>query len=208
METWRDVPVLVVEYLPGGTLAQRLEAPWDALSVLELGAGLASGLTALHATGLAHRDIKPSNIAFAADGTPKLLDFGLTRRASAPSSGSSASGNTPAPAASSAAGTPLYLSPELLRGEDTPLAEQDLWALSVLLCEVLAGRHPLYLGDGDPMERLSRGEVLPREPRSSGHDEDVAALLARCLSPDRGQRPASAAVLLDDLKGLLAARAG
>ncbi len=80
LEDWRGTPVLVVEYLPGGTLASRLvSGPMAVPESLRLGASIADALGALHARGWLHRDIKPSNIGFGRGGGPKLLDFGLTR---------------------------------------------------------------------------------------------------------------------------------
>lgn len=79
-EAWRGTPVLVVELLEGGTLADRLtEGPLPPGEVVELGIALADVLDHLHRAGILHRDLKPSNIGLTADGQPKLLDFGLAR---------------------------------------------------------------------------------------------------------------------------------
>jgi hypothetical protein len=157
-ETWRDTPFLVVEYLEGGTLADRLlKGPLPVREALELCATLADVLARLHAHGILHRDLKPSNIGFAADGTPKLLDFGLARllddrmtvspreHRTAPSSDLGVH-----PVLSTAArvrsgshlvGTPLYMSPEAIAGE-RPDESFDLWSLGVVLYESLAGTPP------------------------------------------------------------------
>ena len=128
-ESWRGVPVLVVEYLGGGTLRQRLGSPWPAEAAVSLGIALAGGLEAMHLRGLLHRDVKPSNVAFTEEGAPKLLDFGLAEIA----------GDLDQAAPVIVAGTRQYLSPEALRGV-TPTVAQDLWALAVVFYEVLAGR--------------------------------------------------------------------
>jgi serine/threonine protein kinase len=115
LEVWRRTPVLVVEYLSGGTLADRLAH--DSLpqaEVLTLGIRLAEALTYMHERGLQHRDVKPSNIGLTADGMTKLLDFGLSADAG------------------TLAGTPAYLPPEALDGAP-PDTAVDLWGLSAVL---------------------------------------------------------------------------
>src|SRR5207253_8576282 len=78
VETWRGTPLLVVEYLDGGTLADRLKAgPLAIDGVRELGISLCGALHSMHRSGVLHRDIKPSNIGFTREGVPKQLDFGL-----------------------------------------------------------------------------------------------------------------------------------
>jgi hypothetical protein len=206
LETWREVPVLVVEYLSGGTLAERLGSPTDETAALLLSRAVGAGLAALHAGGIAHRDIKPSNIAFSADGTPKLLDFGLSRFATSWQGEWMESGSPAEPVASTAAGTPLYLPPEVVRGEEAPLVDQDLWALAIVLYELLAGDHPLRLVAGDPLERLARGELPAPGQQIPNGGADVAEFLARCLCPEPARRPRSVVEFLADLQPLLTAR--
>ena len=77
-EEWHDTPLLIVEYLEGGTLHEWLARSAMAVdNVLDLGIMLADVLDRVHGSGVLHRDIKPSNIGYTADGVPKLLDFGL-----------------------------------------------------------------------------------------------------------------------------------
>ena len=72
--------MLVMEFLDGGTLAEQLQRrPLTLQETIDLGAHIADALVVLHAAGILHRDIKPSNIGYTADGTPRLLDFGLAR---------------------------------------------------------------------------------------------------------------------------------
>ena len=137
-ESWRGVPVLVVEYLAGGTLRQRMSSPWSAEPAVTLGVALSGALGAMHRRGLLHRDVKPSNIAFTEDGTPKLLDFGLAEVAEEPVD------ITPVVVA----GTRRYLSPEALRGAP-PTVAQDLWALAVVLYEAVSGKPWLMSPTGD-----------------------------------------------------------
>jgi len=122
LEVWRRTPVLVVEYLAGGTLAGRLaRGPLPRAEVVALGIRLADALTYMHDRGLLHRDVKPGNIGLTSDGLAKLLDFGLSDAAGAP------------------AGTPAYLPPEALDGAP-PDAADDLWGLCAVLLEAGGGR--------------------------------------------------------------------
>lgn len=124
-ETWRDTPVLVLEYMPGGTLAGVLaHGRLPAAEAVRLGIRLADALTHMHARGVLHRDIKPANIGFAAGGEAKLLDFGL------------------AGVDEQGAGTRGYMPPEAAAGA-APDAGADLWALATVLREA-----------GEPDDRL------------------------------------------------------
>ena len=77
-EHWRGKPLLIVEYLEGGTLADYLQrGVLQVEEVVDLGIVLADVLDRVHASGVLHRDIKPSNIGYTRDGIPKLLDFGV-----------------------------------------------------------------------------------------------------------------------------------
>ena len=105
IESWRGRPFLLIEYLAGGTLADRLRSgPVPEGEAVHTAAMVADALAAFHDTGCLHGDVKPSNIGFTAGGSPKLLDFGLARGA-----GSAAAGGTlryASPGRSSPAGRP------------------------------------------------------------------------------------------------------
>ena len=215
VETWRGTPVLVVEYLPGGTLADRLRGrPLTTGEMLRLGRVLADVLQALHASALVHRDIKPSNIAFDASGTPKLLDFGLSYLLDvAPLDGTEgASSDAWLDVSRSRAsamsvwgcGTPLYVAPDVIDGA-APSPAMDLWSVAVVLYESIAGRHP-FAGATvrDVVERIRRGEVPDVRTFSPACPEPVAAFLATALSRDRLARPADAGVLRAHLDHLTA----
>ncbi|MEQ1757377.1 MAG: serine/threonine-protein kinase [Vicinamibacterales bacterium] len=212
VEKWRDVPLLVVEHLEGGTLAEGLRAgPMSADDVLELGIVLADALDCMHQGGLLHRDIKPSNIGYSGDGVVKLLDFGLAAMLDGVSDevgGDSVRSLTPRawtamleafpPNATVTftqhlVGTPLYLSPEAIAG-DEPDQSFDLWSLGLVLYEALAGRHPLA---GLPSVEVMRRVRSVRLPDVRDFQPDCPAPLATflydALSLVRERRPASAA---------------
>ncbi len=208
LESWRGTPMLVLEYLPGGTLADRIRTgPVDPALAAAWGATLASGLEAIHARGVLHRDLKPSNVGFAADGGPKLLDFGLVRllgERDAPNGPSVPLdlGNAPdgavsatRTAASHVVGTVPYLSPEALLG-NPPSAGFDLWGLSLTIYEALTGVNPFAASSST--RAAERILTLPvPDPRGYRSDcpQPLAALLVAALARDERTRPATAHAL-------------
>ncbi|HUR33581.1 MAG TPA: serine/threonine-protein kinase [Vicinamibacterales bacterium] len=221
-ETWRDTPFLVVEFLEGGTLADRLATgPLPVREALALCATLAGVLDRIHAAGILHRDIKPSNIGFAADGTAKLLDFGLARLLD-DSSANSVDDRMTGPTAAWAplasrhmvptapysqsylAGTPLYLSPEAIAGE-VPDASFDLWSLGIVLYESLTGRPP-FTG-GSVAEIFAAIQQTERQTLGGGlHHlpDEVGDYVCSVLSTDKRRRPGSPEAFAAGLKRLLA----
>jgi eukaryotic-like serine/threonine-protein kinase len=208
LEMWRATPILIVEHLPGGTLSERLrKGPLALDEALSIGAQLADALEALHRDGTLHRDIKPSNIGFGRAGAPKLLDFGLARLlgpikrqdrvAIAPSVETSD--------ATAIAGTPLYLSPESLAGG---AADEyvDLWALSLVVFEAIAGAHPFAAMSVHGVYRRIRTE----QPNLRLWQPDVPAavedFMIRALALDRSRRPATARQLASELRHLTTLR--
>ncbi len=205
-ESWNGTPLLVVEYLAGGTLDRLMtKRRFGELEVIDLGIALAEATTCLHEAGVLHRDIKPSNIGFTGQGTAKLLDFGLARTVQESGLGEAAPSEPPpesAPGGATAAtwtrltlaegrrvvGTPLYLSPEAAAGA-RPEPGFDLWGIAMTLYEVVAGRHPL--SDRRPAEVLAilRSQPLPRirelVPTCSA---PLARFFDRALAADRRSR--------------------
>jgi serine/threonine protein kinase len=210
VESWQGLPYLVVEHLAGGTLARRMRSPWPVDQTLRLGIELADALDAIHRRGLLHRDVKPSNIGFDGESHPKLLDFGLARliepgAASAPEAGDHWIPHAPEHNTRSwgPAGTPIYLSPEVLAG-NPPGPQQDLWGLTLVLFELIAGVHPFR---GQDLQRTLGNVRLVRledlRHWAPACPEPVAVFFARALHRDPKQRPASAAALQIDLGALL-----
>ena len=193
-ETWRGTPILVMEYLAGGTLGNRIaRGRLEVGEALELCGVLASVLDQVHSSGLLHRDVKPSNIGYTEDEVVKLLDFGLVRIARpglsthvdelAFAEGSSDSG---------LGGTPLYMSPEALAGQP-PTPGFDLWSLGVVAFEALAGRHPFERDTAHATYHAIRTGSTP-DLRETVPDCPAAVvdLFERVLSPEPSRRPRTA----------------
>ena len=190
-------PFLVMELLEGETLRDRLTAATrlEHREVLHVMRGVCSALSAAHERGLVHRDLKPENIYLqrhAGSTVPKVLDFGIAKGLDR------AHGNRDSTATTSRGilvGTLDYMSPEQIAGHDVSPA-WDLWALGIICCEMLTGEHPC------------RGVVFSSAPAGRGTCPElpppIASFFARALSPQRLERPQSAAAFLEDLERVLA----
>jgi serine/threonine protein kinase len=197
------VPFMVMEYLEGCDLASELEQRGRLPCEEAIGYVLQAceALAEAHATGVIHRDLKPANLFLEAcgDGSRrvKVLDFGVSKSLldGTPGRGAAALTKT-----SSLVGSPLYMSPEQLDSARDVDARTDIWALGVVLYELIAGRTP-FQGDSIPQLVTS---VLHDPPRSLS-DQDVKvpngleAVLWRALSKQRGVRYASVAEFVDAL---------
>lgn len=218
VETWYGTPMLILEYLEGGTLADRLlYHTFSAMETVELGLAMAGALERLHAADILHRDVKPSNIGYARDGTPKLMDFGIALatsdpRGGAPSPNPDSPDNSLEPtrlwsqmAITSASsqqliGTLFYISPEALDGV-RPSAAFDLWSLNLVLYECLAAER-VFAGDNvRAIIRAIRSAGIPDirhyRPDCPGVVSDY---FARNLNRDPAQRAASATLLRRQLE--------
>ncbi|HEY4562705.1 MAG TPA: protein kinase, partial [Thermoanaerobaculia bacterium] len=126
---------IAMPFYGGETLRRKIErGPLSVEEVLDVAAQTARGLAKAHRNGIIHRDVKPANLIVTGDGMVKILDFGLARLAGQAVSRTG-----------SVAGTPAYMSPEQLGGDEVD-ARTDLWSLGVVLYEMLAGRRP-FLGE-------------------------------------------------------------
>src|SRR5439155_18771604 len=128
-------PLLALEFMPGGTLSDRIKSVQQCppRETAGLFAKIAAGVAAAHALGIVHRDLKPSNILFDQAGSPKVTDFGLARRAA----------GSDLTRTGAVMGTPSYMSPEQAGGKTRFVGPQsDVWSLGVILYECLAGARP------------------------------------------------------------------
>lgn len=164
----RGVPYLVSECLEGKSLRQRLEAgPVSAREALGLAVGIARGLAAAHARGIVHRDLKPENTFIRSDGVVKILDFGLAKLQSA----LEGLPNQPTDTLTGViVGTAGYMAPEHVKGEPVD-GRADLFALGVMMYEMLAGRQPFRRGS--TFETLHA--VLTVDPPDAAEVSDAVA---------------------------------
>jgi WD40 repeat protein len=190
-------PFIVLEFLDGGSLRQHCGKPHEPRAAAQLVQTLAAAIDSAHQQGIIHRDLKPGNVLFTADGAPKITDFGLAKlaRCDTEPAGEAATGT------GQVLGTPQYMAPELADKSLGPVGPAaDVYALGVILYELLTGRPPF---DGptamEVVRRLLSEEVLspsrlqPRAPR------DLVTICLKCLEKEPAKRYATAQDLADDL---------
>ena len=202
LEEADGVKGLVMELVDGPTLADRIAQgalPID--EALPIARQIAAALEAAHEQGIIHRDLKPANIKVRADGTVKVLDFGLAKamepasalRASAGQAGGalqdvalSQSPTITSPAMTQLGmilGTAAYMAPEQASGKPVD-KRADIWAFGVVLWEMLTGRR---MFDGETISHVLAA-VLTREPELNAVPPRVRSLLSRCLEKDPRKR--------------------
>jgi len=213
IETWQGIPMLILELLEGGTLAQRIERERLSQAVaVDLGIAMAEGLAQLHSADILHRDIKPSNIGFTRDGVPKLMDFGIARvmfdlrRDRTVESGGSTDDDaallpptsiwnqtvTSLDLSRQLAGTLSYLSPEALNGQRAD-ASFDLWSLAIVLYEGLLGRKVFGTGDvRQIMTRIRLGRVPDFAQVCPEYDPVLGDFFRTALHKSLSRRPGTA----------------
>ncbi|MBN1208996.1 MAG: protein kinase [Myxococcaceae bacterium] len=192
-------PFLVLEVLRGQTLAAWMATLPGAGAasvprVRELLAGLCSALERVHGAGLAHRDLKPENVFLREGGALSLLDFGLARFLEPPREGP-AEDSADITRAGQRLGTPVYMAPEQCLDAREAGAAADIYALGILLFELLTGAPP-FTGGAD---EIRHGHVSLRPPRVSERAAVPPALdevLRRCLAKAPAERFARAGDVL------------
>jgi tRNA A-37 threonylcarbamoyl transferase component Bud32 len=188
---WNERPYIVMEYVAGGTIADRLREgrhdPGESLRWLEQAA---AALDAAHDRGVVHRDVKPANLLLTADGDVRVADFGIA----------SAAGLTSVTETGSILGTIGYLAPEqALGGSAGPAA--DRYSLAVVAYELLAGRRPFQHATG-AAEALAAGreQVPPISAERPGLPAALDAVFERALARAPEARHASCIELVGELR--------
>jgi serine/threonine protein kinase len=190
---------IAMEYLDGGTLARKLggqaQSPTDAATLME---SLARAAQHAHENGVVHRDLKPSNVLLAADGLPKIADFGLARQTV--SGLGTRTGDL--------LGTPSYMAPEQAAGRSHQSGPAgDIYSLGAVLYECLTGRPP-FQGESliETLEQVQGQRVTPPRSIVPGLPADLEAICLRCLEKEPGKRYITAGQLADDLRRFLDGR--
>ncbi len=206
LEEHEGARYLVMEYVEGASLASRLanRKALDPHETLEICLQVAEGLEAAHAKGVIHRDVKPANIQISADGTAKVLDFGLARVVEGEGNGDGADWFTALEGSQTKArsepgsdpvqttpgtllGTVPYMSPEQARG--LPLDKRtDIWSFGCVLYECLTGQRTY----SNESQADTLGAILHTDPDwtklPQATPPTIALLLRRCLAKDRRRR--------------------
>ena len=197
-QTGENRPYIAMQFIDGRTLGEAARDMTLEQRVKAV-AEVAAALHAAHRQGLIHRDVKPSNIMVdqSPEGfwQPHVLDFGLAREQDAP--GLTMAGQI--------VGTPLYISPEQVRGEAAPLDRRsDVYSLGVTLYEVLAGRLP-YTGHTvtEILVQVLGSDPLPLRKANPGLPADLETVTMKCLEKEPHRRYDSAKALADDLQRFL-----
>ena len=210
IEVHRDKVYLFMEYCAGGSLATLLEHGRieDEIVIMVYALQLLEGLAYLHQAGIVHRDIKPENILLDHNGIVKYVDFGAAKVIAR-------QGKTAAPIGSfgginqnevqrknqrSMTGTPMYMSPEVIRGDSSNLVNRegavDIWSLGCVILEMATGRRPWSTLDNEwaIMYNIAQGN-LPQLPSHDQLSDLGIDFLRRCFECDPFKRPSAAELL-------------
>jgi serine/threonine protein kinase len=185
------VPWLATAYVSGPVLSEAIarHGPMSARPALALAAGLAEGLSAIHAASVVHCDLKPSNVLLSQDG-PRVIDFGISRAAEAAS----------VTGAGLVVGSPGFMSPEQAMGGDVG-PPSDVFSLGAVLAFAATGQGPF--GEGSSPELAYR--LVYSEPKLDNLPPELRSLVRHCLAREPGERPTADELLAEVAAGQPAA---
>ena len=187
-----SVYYLAAEYIPGGTLKERIaEGGLGVGQILDITGDIASGLDFAHQKGFVHRDVKPGNILFRADGRVVLADFGIAK---------AMDGSNSSTVAGTSIGTPDYMSPEQARGE-TVDGRADLYSLGAVLYEMLAGVPPYQAADAFTVALMHVTHPVPELPEQFAW---LQPLVNGLMAKDPAQRFNTGAAFVEAMHRLVA----
>ncbi|TNJ35097.1 serine/threonine-protein kinase [Arenimonas terrae] len=184
---------LAAEYIPGGTLKERIsQGGLSVAHILDIATDIAQGLDFAHEKGFVHRDVKPGNVLFRKDGRVVLADFGIAK---------AMDGSNSSTVAGSSIGTPDYMSPEQARGEPVD-GRSDLYSLGTVLYEMLTGTPPYQAGDPFTVALMHVTHPVPALPEPY---EWLQPLVSGLMAKDAAQRYNTGAAFVDALHKLVEA---
>jgi formylglycine-generating enzyme required for sulfatase activity len=190
-------PYFSLEFVAGGNLeaklANRPQAPLWSAGMVET---LARTVHVTHQHGIIHRDLKPANVLLTRDGTPKITDFGLCKRLE---------GGTVRTATNQVVGTPYYMAPEQAKARRDAIGPAiDVYALGVILYEMLTGRPPFVAETPiDTLLLVLAADPVPPRRLQPKVPRDLEIICLKCMHKEPRKRYASAAALADDLHRFL-----
>ena len=193
-------PYFVLEYLSGGSLDDKINGkPQPPQWAAEVVVKLARGIQAAHDKGVIHRDLKPLNILIAADGEPKITDFGLAQQRMEVN---------PRTRTGEIIGTPYYMAPEQVDQRAPGVGPRtDVYALGAILYELLTGRPPLQgVTPMDTLLLVLKQEPVPPRRLNPAVSKDLETICLKCLIKEPSRRYGSAAELAEDLNRYLQQR--
>jgi serine/threonine-protein kinase len=209
-----DEGYIVMQYVPGQSLDRLIaHGPSSLQLVLSIGIQVADGLQAAHTLGIFHRDLKPQNVMLTDGGLAKILDFGLARRLRPedvsfdPSKPGLDKGASVAATYTARGGTIRYMAPEqFVTGQSS--VQSDLWALGVILFELISGQYPFARPDAEDIEVIRAiqfsepGDLSVIVPTIA---PELKSVIVRCLEKTPAARYASAAEVREALKTIMKA---
>ena len=183
---------LAAEYIPGGSLREKIADGMSVAEALDVACDVARGLDYAHTKGFVHRDVKPGNILFKADGSAVLADFGIAKAMDAKSG---------ATMAGASIGTPDYMSPEQARAEPVD-GRSDVYALGAVLYEMLVGHPPYQAADPFTVALMHVTQPVPTLPPEHAW---LQPLIDTTMSKAPANRPATGEAFVQAVEQLLAA---